>query len=539
MRKVVTLVGAIMAVCLLLSVATSASDQGTVDGANDDRNGGSNQTDVQDVAFGRSNDAFWSSVGSGTNGLVCAVAVYQGKLIAGGTFTHADGVEVNRIAAWDGTSWSRMGTANFTYTISALQEYQGQLYVGGGFNFHYDNSMTHGIAGWDGYSNTWFHVSGGVNDFVLRMTVYDDCLVAGGMFTSAGGVPANYIAKWCGSSWASLGSGFSDPDGDPQWGAYALAATEYQGELYAGGVFMRAGGTTVNHIASWDGASWDSLGSGTNGSCVQVLQEYDSLLIVGGSFEYAGGVPASRIAAWNGSEWSSFGGSGMDGLVGAFTMYNGRLVVAGHFTHADGVEVNRIAWWTGETWAPFGAGVNGPVRGLVVYDSALIACGEFTTAGGSPVNNIAQWKMDCADVDGDWICDSEDNCPDIFNPEQTDVDGDGAGDFCDVCAGFDDADDADSDGVPDGCDACPGYDDLADSDGDTVPDGCDNCPETANTDQVDVDEDGYGAVCDPDGLLATLTLPCIRELQSYAMDSTTMVWMEYLRGKSTTMVTVT
>ena len=34
-------------------------------------------------------------------------------------------------------------------------------------------------------------------------------LYAGGYFTTAGGVPANYIAKWDGSAWSALGSGMN------------------------------------------------------------------------------------------------------------------------------------------------------------------------------------------------------------------------------------------------------------------------------------------------------------------------------------------
>lgn len=37
----------------------------------------------------------------------------------------------------------------------------------------------------------------------------------------------------------------------------------------------------------------------------------------------------------------------------------------------------------------------------------------------------------CADVDGDWVCDDEDNCPQDHNPSQTDADSDGIGDACD------------------------------------------------------------------------------------------------------------
>ena len=36
-----------------------------------------------------------------------------------------------------------------------------------------------------------------------------------------------------------------------------------------------------------------------------------------------------------------------------------------------------------------------------------------------------------ADSDNDGVGNSEDNCPDVFNPGQEDFDGDGAGDACD------------------------------------------------------------------------------------------------------------
>ncbi|MFH0983162.1 MAG: hypothetical protein V2A79_16705, partial [Planctomycetota bacterium] len=49
----------------------------------------------------------------------------------------------------------------------------------------------------------------GMNDYVWALTVFDDgtgpALYAGGGFTTAGGVSANYIAKWNGTQWSALG----------------------------------------------------------------------------------------------------------------------------------------------------------------------------------------------------------------------------------------------------------------------------------------------------------------------------------------------
>ena len=85
-----------------------------------------------------------------------------------------------------------------------------------------------------------------------------------------------------------------------------------------------------------------------------------------------------------------------------------------------------------------------------------------------------------------------DNCQELGNPDQGDLDNDGAGDTCD--------DDRDGDGAIEAVDNCPatGNTDQADADADDVGDVCDTCPEVANGDQSDLDGDGVGDACDDD-----------------------------------------
>jgi Zn-dependent metalloprotease len=114
------------------------------------------------------------------------------------------------------------------------------------------------------------------------------------------------------------------------------------------------------------------------------------------------------------------------------------------------------------------------------------------------------------DIDGDGICHdrsrvnftgtwggpatcpaTEDNCPMAPNPTQGDADNDGYGDACDQCVNAANSGrDTDNDGTDDVCDA--------DIDNDGVANAADNCPSVANADQRDLDQDGVGAVCDPD-----------------------------------------
>ncbi len=76
-----------------------------------------------------------------------------------------------------------------------------------------------------------------------------------------------------------------------------------------------------------------------------------------------------------------------------------------------------------------------------------------------------------ADADCDGVEDASDNCPDRFNPTQSDIDGDLAGDRCDP--------DKDGDTVGNDADNCPKDPNLAqdDTDGDSVGDTCDQCAE--------------------------------------------------------------
>jgi Tol biopolymer transport system component len=128
---------------------------------------------------------------------------------------------------------------------------------------------------------------------------------------------------------------------------------------------------------------------------------------------------------------------------------------------------------------------------------------EFSLAG-------MQDRAAATDSDDDGISNLTDDCPEVFDPLQPDVNGDGIGDVCqppdvDLDGIADDADncavfpnpgqnDSDSDGDGDLCDL------NWDPDGDGVRNALDNCPDVPNPGQHDADGDGVGNLCDPDFL---------------------------------------
>lgn len=331
----------------------------------------------------------WSSLGSGMNGPVRALTVYEGELIAGGEFTTAGGLEVNYIAAWDGATWSSLGSMIDSH-VYALTLYDGML-IAGGYFWEVAGLEANCVAAWDGIS--WSSLGSGVGgpsdpySYVLSLAVYDGELVVGGTFTVAGGVAANHIASWDGSSWSALGSGMV---GSNVPRVSTLAA--YDGKLVAGGNFYSAGGVSTRDIAAWDGTVWSSLGSGLDGY-VEVLHVYDGTLVAGGYFNNAGSVWVSGIAAWNGSDWSPLG-SGVWGEALALTVFNGDLIAGGTFTAAGDAAALSIASWHENDWSAFGSGANAYVSALTVYDGKLVAGGAFAAIGEIAASRIALWEGD-------------------------------------------------------------------------------------------------------------------------------------------------
>ena len=273
----------------------------------------------------------------------------------------------------------------------------GAIYAGGDFTSA-GGILANYVARWDGATSSWHSLASGMGGGTLEHSpVYalavgpDGSLYAGGNFTIAGGVAANNIARWdaATSSWHPLGSGVSSP--------VVTLAIGPDGSLYAGGVFTMAGGVVANGIARWDGAQWYPLGVGMGGDYPRVdalAVGPDGSLYAGGYFATAGGVAANHIARWDGAQWHPLGsGMGDYGAVRALAIApDGSLYAGGGFAIAGGVAANNVARWDGTAWHALDTGTSATVWAVAVgLDGALYAGGCFISAGDTVVHHIARW----------------------------------------------------------------------------------------------------------------------------------------------------
>lgn len=342
------------------------------------------------------------------------------RLVIGGRFAVAgwpNGVNAASIASWDGVSWQALGSGLVGLpqysAVYALTVYNGQLIAGGTFTTA-GGSAIPGVARWNG--STWQPLGTGLNPaespYVSALAVYNGELIVAGSFITAGGVTVNRIARWNGTSWLSMAGGTTSG------GISALAV--YNNQLIAGGTFSAIGAATASRIAAWNGASWsplgagidpiDALGSGAD-SEVQSLAVLGGELIAGGRFTGAGGVPAKLVAAWNGVSWHALG-AGLEDTFntvwpstlrrGAYALgvYNSQLVAAGRFTGSAGTTATNIAAWNGSSWNPLGPGLgvfpsafaDEGVYSVTPFAGDLFATGVFPNSGSAAVQSVARWN---------------------------------------------------------------------------------------------------------------------------------------------------
>jgi hypothetical protein len=113
------------------------------------------------------------------------------------------------------------------------------------------------------------------------------------------------------------------------------------GELVVGGQFTTAGGLPANRIAKWNGTTWSAFGAGTDGSVFELALQGSGQVLVGGDFSQAGGTPQNRVASLASSCGPSVAaaGAGCTGAAGVPTLVATQLPMPGRTFRARGTNL--------------------------------------------------------------------------------------------------------------------------------------------------------------------------------------------------------
>lgn len=366
---------------------------------------------------------------NGANGAVLALATYDdgggAKLYAGGAFTRMGRTNIARLARWDGSNWTAVGTGA-NGNVSALAGWNdgvtSSLAIGGSFS-SINGVAARGLALLTGstVSSIGNVLKGTSTGTVYAIAAYDDGtgpeLYIGGDFSSVAGVPCNGLARRKNGVWSSVGTGLIGSSFGPI--VYALEVHDFGAGpiLFIGGDFDGAvAGPVSRSILAWDGTNFSGCAGGVTGdlSFVYALESHfdgtTNRLILGGEFEGAGGVAANAIVAWDGTAFSdlqigvdppsSVGARFVTALASYDEGSDRALVVGGYFTGAQGIASSGIMRFKNGQWFGMDGGIAHAgfpnVAALAVHDDgycdSVFVGGSFGTAGEHVSLNIAAWR---------------------------------------------------------------------------------------------------------------------------------------------------
>lgn len=350
----------------------------------------------------------WQALGTGFSNTVWAIAEdrQRGRVYFGGDCTTANGVTINNIGYWDGTTFVPLGsgvTGGAVYSMAVAPN--GDLWIGGAFTA-VSGATTKGLARWNISTGTWTAFNETTTTFAgiyaIAISITGVVYIAGDFTEWEADATINYIGSTAnnGTDWDPLGtSPFSS----------ALHPTRYQGLVFdaAGNLWAgasRVTGIGVSSVHKWDGSAWTTVLSSNSAASTAIrtlLFDTDGTLYVGGLFSSMGGVTAEGIASYNGTAVKALGtgagdfsGSGT-GVI-ALAHFEGSLLAVGTFDSAGGLTLPAsTALWNGSTWSqldvvfPSAGAVNAVLVANDVLYLGFAATGTGTAAGLTTVTTTA------------------------------------------------------------------------------------------------------------------------------------------------------
>lgn len=356
---------------------------------------------------------------SGMNGSVLALALQpNGQIVAGGTFTVADGAALNRIArlntdgTLDGAFLSGLAGADGAVNTVICQT-DSRIVVGGAFaNF---NGVTHqGIARLmtDGTLDSGFNSGSGADSPVFALA---ETFIGGSRYIYVGGAFSTFNSVSSPGIIRLNNSGLVDTTFNVGGGAngtvYAVAAYPTNavfnnGQVLVGGLFTNFNGQVAANLVRLnpDGSMDTNFNqnASVNAAVRAIAIQLDGRILIGGDFTNVDNVAANHIARLNtdGTLDASFNAAdapGMNGTVDAIALQqNNCIMVGGQFIGANNVTRENITRLlpTGavDPSINFGSGANGAINAIVVQpaDDNCVIGGGFTEYNGQTADYIAR-----------------------------------------------------------------------------------------------------------------------------------------------------
>jgi uncharacterized delta-60 repeat protein len=356
---------------------------------------------------------------AGMNASVQALALQSdGQIVAGGSFTVANGVSMNRIARLNtnGTLDGEFlnGLAGADGPVNALiSQTDDRIVIGGSFA-NVDGTTRQAIARLmtDGSLDSSFNSGAGADNpvYALAETFINGArgIYVGGAFSTFNTVSSPGIVRLNNNGLMdtsfAVGSGANGT-------VYAVAvyptnSVYNAGQVLVGGLFTNFNGAVVGNLVrlNQDGSLDTNFSQNVsiNDAVRAIAIQLDGNILIGGDFTNVNTVAASHLARLNtdgtlDTAFNTAATSGVNGTVSAIALQaDNRIMVGGQFSSANGVIRGNITRLLPsgavDSSINFGSGANGAVNAVVIQpaDGNIVIGGDFTEYDGQNRDYIAR-----------------------------------------------------------------------------------------------------------------------------------------------------
>jgi len=374
----------------------------------------------------------------GLNGPSQVVLEDGNDLIVCGNFLKAGGVPASNIAKWNGSNWESISKTplasndiNYPISLSDIARFKGDIYVSGSSGTMYGTDTGISLARLDALGN-WRNVINfqsfvqcfGANFYQINtIQEFQGELYVGGLLSNIynGYSFRPFIGKLQGDSLVMLTSdtlyGRNKYEGnwtDQTAGVTSLVTDGVK--LYIGGSFTHIGNIEYNCLAAWDGKKFSRLEENDRAG-VTASEDYkllvsgllikDSLLIITGYFDSISGISSRNLslAQWDikHSRWHEFALTSKlpSTELNSPVVYNGQVLFGalpnehyiGNVPMALGVD-GKVRLLAGGVVGLYPSGYESRVLGMTVTKNNTLVCvGPLLEAGeGVPSENFALYK---------------------------------------------------------------------------------------------------------------------------------------------------
>ncbi len=327
---------------------------------------------------------------SGGSGFLTSMALANGKLYVGGSFTSIGGQTVSNLACIDtGTGAVSSWNPAPDQEVRCVAAVGSKLYFGGSFA-NVDGKIRGFMASVDTSTGSLSSWDAQINDVPYTLSTDGTMIFVGGQFTAAGNITRNNLAA------VDLSTGRITPwNPNASGGVSALASVA--DKIIVGGNFTSLNGLSHPNLAAVDTVSGTmvsaSVWNGTAGGAVNAMMVFGNRLYLGGNFGNIDGALRSYLGAidkntgavlpWhpvldNGGVWS---------LASSGT----KVFASGFFATVSGQPRNYAAAFdtTTDSLTAWNPNPSYLCWSLAAQGSTVYLGGGFTTVGGVARKSIA------------------------------------------------------------------------------------------------------------------------------------------------------